>query len=234
MSPNNYLNINLKKTSRVTYANDSERRGPGGNILPISSSDENIKNFKYNFIEIVGKGINLSPVLKKTSIFKNKDKNQNPFVKTEEKLDLKKNKTKKGTIIDNWEIVFWNIDDFKKYNNSETGEFELNYFNELPIGDTWEYNIPSNLSFEILLNSKEFNLIKKAIIGERKLGKNEEVDNNKFPHDKLIFNKFRVEFDPDNRAPSTMGYNVNTGKRIPKNKETNIGYTFFIDNFELI
>ena len=48
------------------------------------------------------------------------------------------------------------------------------------------------------------------------------------------FDKIKVEFDPDNRAPITMGYNVDTGKRIPKNKETNIGYTFSIDNFELL
>ena len=234
MNPINYVNIDFKKTTRITYANDSERRGPDGFILPISSSDESIKSFKYNFIEIVGKGINLSPVLKKTSIFKNKYKNQNPFVKKDEKVDLKKNKIKKGTIIDNWTIVFWNIYDFRKYNNSEKGEFELNYFNELPIDDTWEFNIPSNLSFEILLNSKEFNLIRKAIIGDRKLGKNEEIDFNKFPHDKLMFKKLRVEFDPDNRVPSTMGYNVDTGKRISKNKETNIGYIFSIDNFKLL
>jgi|TARA_B100001094_G_scaffold217525_1_gene211604 hypothetical protein len=234
MSPKNYLNIDLKKTSRVTYANDSERREPVGLTLPTFSSNKIIKSFKYNFIEILGKGINLSPVLNKTSIFKNKDKNQNPFVKTEEKLDIKKNKTKKGTIIDNWEIVFWNINDFKKYNNSETGEFELKYFNELTYGDIWEYNIFSHLSFEIFLNSKKFNLIKKAIIGERRLGKDEEVNNYKFPNDKLMFKKFRVEFDPDNRGPITMGYNVDTGKRIPKNKETIIGYIFSIDNFELI
>ena len=62
----------------------------------------------------------------------------------------------------------------------------------------------------------------------------EEIDFNKFPHDKLMFKKLRVEFDPDNRLPSIMGYNVDTGKRISKNKETNIGYIFSIDNFKLL
>ena len=77
--------------------------------------------------------------------------------------------------------LFWMQSyDFRKYNNSEKGEFELNYFNELPIDDTWEFNIPSNLSFEILLNSKEFNLIRKAIIGDRKLRKNEDKSHRHF------------------------------------------------------
>ena len=61
-----YIRLNLKKSDGVTYAHNSERRnGPSFEFFETKK-----KNFKYNFIEVRGKGISFSPILKKSNIFK--------------------------------------------------------------------------------------------------------------------------------------------------------------------
>jgi len=234
MNKNAYIQLNLKKASRVTYANNSKRRnGPTYELTGTIGGDRD-KNTKYNFIEMYGRGITLSPTLKKSYIFKNKDKDLNPLVEKEEKLALSKNPIKEGSIIDNWEVVIWCKEDFVDNDVDETGVFELTYFDELPDGATWRNYIPSNIYFEILLNKKEFIKIKKAILSGHKPKKNEDIDNNIFLDNNFIYNKFEIELDPEKKIESTMGYNVDTGKRISKSKETIIGYQFDILSFELI
>ena len=56
---------NIKKADRVTYAHNSERRnGPSFEFFETKK-----KSFKYNFIEVYGKGISFSPILKKKQYF---------------------------------------------------------------------------------------------------------------------------------------------------------------------
>ena len=74
--------------------------------------------------------------------------------------------------------------------------------------------------------------LKKSILEDRKPKKNEDIENNIFSKNKFIFNKLKFDFDPDDRVNSTMGYNIDTGKSLPKNKETIIGYSFNILSFK--
>ena len=232
MNKNAYIQLNLKKASRVTYANNSKRRnGPTYELTGTIGGDRD-KNTKYNFIEMYGRGITLSPTLKKSHIFENKDKDLNPLVEKDEKLALSKNPIKEGSIIDNWEVVIWCKEDFVDNDVDETGVFELTYFDELPDGATWRNYIPSNIYFEILLNKKEFIKIKKAILSGHKPKKNEDIDNNIFLDNNFIYNKFEIEFDLDKKLKITMGYNVDTGKRILKGKKTIIGYESDILSFK--
>ena len=43
-----------------------------------------------------------------------------------------------------------------------------------------------------------------------------------------------IELDPEKKIESTMGYNVDTGKKISKSKKTIIGYQFDILSFKII
>ena len=234
MHKTTYIQLDLKKAGRVTYANNSKRRdGPGWGLTGIIRGDRD-KKFKSNFIEMYGKGVTLSPTLKKSQIFENKDKDSNPFVEKDEKLALSKNPIKEGSIINNWEVVIWCKEDFVDNDADEIGVFELTYFDELPDGATWRNFIPSNIYFEILLNKKELIKIKKAILDGQKPKKNEDIDNNIFLDNSFIYNKFEIELDPEKKIESTMGYNVDTGKRISKSKKTIIGYEFDILSFKLI
>ena len=75
MNKKNPQKLNLKKASRVTYANNSKRRnGPTYELTGTIGMEMRDKNTKYNFIEMYGRGITLSPTLKKSHIFENKDK----------------------------------------------------------------------------------------------------------------------------------------------------------------
>ena len=70
MNKNAYIQLNLKKASRVTYANNSKRRnGPTYELTGTIGGDRD-KNTKYNFIEMYGRGITLSRTLKKVIFFK--------------------------------------------------------------------------------------------------------------------------------------------------------------------
>jgi len=232
MNKNTYIQLDLKKAVRVTYANNSKRRdGPTWGLTGIIRGDRD-KKFKSNFIEMYGKGVTLSPTLKKSKIFENKDKDSNPFVEKDKKLALSKNPIKEGSIIDNWEVVIWCKEDFIDNNEDEIGVLELTYFDELPDGATWNNHVPSNIFFQILLNKKEFIKIKKAILSGHKPKKNENIDNNIFLDNNFIYNKFEIEFDLDKKLKITMGYNVDTGKRILKSKETIIGYESDILSFK--
>jgi hypothetical protein len=131
-------------------------------------------------------------------------------------------------------VVIWCKEDFVDNDVDETGVFELTYFDELPDGATWRNYIPSNIYFEILLNKKEFIKIKKAILSGHKPKKNEDIDNNIFLDNNFIYNKFEIELDPEKKIEFTMGYNVDTGKKISKSKKTIIGYQFDILSFKII
>ena len=234
MHKTTYIQLDLKKAGRVTYANNSDRRnGPTYGLTGTIGGDRD-KNFKYNFIEMYGRGLNLSSTLKKSYIFKNKDKDLNPFVERDEKLALSKNPIKEGSIINNWEVVIWCKEDFVDNNVDEIGIFELKYFDELPDGATWRNYIPSNIYFEILLNKKEFIKIKKAILDGQKPKKNEDIDNNIFLDNSFIYNKFEIELDPDKKIESVMSYNVDNGKKISNSKKIIIGYDFDILSFKFI
>ena len=232
MHKTTYIQLDLKKAGRVTYANNSDRRnGPTYGLTGTIGGDRD-KNFKYNFIEMYGRGLNLSSTLKKSYIFKNKDKDLNPFVERDEKLALSKNPIKEGSIINNWEVVIWCKEDFVDNDVDETGVFELTYFDELPDGAAWDSYVPSNIYFEVLLNKKKFIKIKNAILDGHKPKKNEDIDNNIFLNNNFIYNKFEIEFDLDKKLKITMGYNVDTGKRILKGKKTIIGYESDILSFK--
>ena len=243
-----YIRLNLKKSDGVTYAHNSERRnGPSFEFFETKK-----KNFKYNFIEVRGKGISFSPILKKSNIFKNKNQKLNPHVKKNEKSIISKNPTKKGSIIDNWQLVFWCKEDFSEKHGN--GGFELIYFNELPIGDTWDCYLPSEVSFEILINKETFRKIHKGImikyyssseyenliVNNKKdseiqkyLEQKKEYEGNPFKNNSFKPNKLEIEFDTDDRGKMLMGYDPNTGKRLKKSEKTILGYNFSILSLNL-
>ncbi len=226
-----YFELNLKNFDRAQYCYDSERNNVGssfewGEILWD-------KKFKYNFIEIYGKGLKFSPILKQISLFKNKNKKNNPFI-----LKNKKPLTfnhKIGSLIDVWELVIWCSEDFKKINkNNDKGKIKLYYFTDEPgeyyhneldkeFYDFWKdmssdyekspryFSSTSKINLAIMMDKTNFENIKKGILNGRKPKKNTNISGNPFNNKLLNFSKIKFEFDPDSNWISK----ISSSNKIP-------------------
>lgn len=244
-----YVEINLKNIELARYSYDSERRNPSFEWAHIQN-----KKFKFNFIEIYGVGLELSPTLSEISLFKNKNKQKNPFIlKNKKPMNLLTHKT--GSIIDIWELVIWCSEDYKKVNkNHDNGNMEVYYFSEeafpyyekdkihqeeyeqwFNTGMNYPYyfNSYSKVQFEIMMDKVNFESIKKCILDGRKPKKNVDLEGNLQISKSLNFNKIKVEFNPNNKTPSTIDYDVNTNKKFSNNKKIIYSYQFDIEKLSL-
>ena len=245
-----YVELNLKKIDLARYSHDSERRNPSFEWV----TNIKDKKFKYNFIEIYGTSLKFSPILKQISLFKNKNKKDNPYIlKNKKPMYLLNHKT--GSLIDIWGLVIWCSEDFKKINkNNDKGNLELYYFSEEPFPyyekdeiyrEEYEQHInspkyypkyfysTSKINLQIMMDKINFENIKKGILNGRKPEKNIDIEGNPFINNLLNFNKIKVEFDPDDRGNMVIGHDVNTGKKYPNKKEIIYGYTLEVNSLFL-
>ena len=242
-----FIELNLKKIDLTTYSYDSERRNPS------FLGDIEDKKFKYNFIEIYGSSLEISPNLKKGLLFKNKNRKNNPWILKNKKPMLLLNH-KIGSLISNWELVIWSSRDFKKFNkNNDKGCFEVYYFSEEPfpyyekdeIREEYEDHINSPLKYpnifystsrieiEIMMDKTNFENIKKGILNGRKQEKNIDIEGDPFISNLLNFEKIKVEFDSDDRSNMTIDFDINTHKKIPNKKKIIYGYTFGVNTLSV-
>jgi hypothetical protein len=231
-----HFKLNLMKSEIVRYAHKSERR----DCPSFMWNEPGIKKSKYDFIEILGKGVSFSPSLKNSTIFKNKNQLHNSFLKKKQKSKYPI-KYKMGEIIDIWELEIWCADDFPKKGKNDKGILEVHYFSEEPWDDediskfASYFQSTSKINIEIIVDKKTFEKLNKKIMLEyysssefenivlnnKKISKkNREYEIKSF-NKSYGLNKLEIEFDPDE-----------IGVMRQNDKEESIwGYSFSINNF---
>ncbi len=222
----NTIGLSFNNLERTNYCHKSDndmglkeilpRRGP--NI----SVDDRFRDIKFSLIEMYGRGISLSTKLKQGKLFKNRKQSLNGFLSKNEKSRYTL-KSKEGDFINCWELVIWSKDEIKKQiktNYGDDGSVTVYYFSEEPMEEILtKDNLPSfscstsKIAIDILVDKKDFNEIKKAILKGRNETKQKEYFFGNLTNVES-FDISKIEFKIDIKKPGAVYANVGKIARI--------------------